>query len=120
MTQHEIPIPETVNEDDDDEESVNKSEATDEWEAQWQDFGQLPSALIPEFNVALAKFIVNQTGTDKTFPEVLQREGGIHSYERFFDVFNRPNPKILEILGGKVGTEYEQDIVKCIALANFL
>jgi hypothetical protein len=74
MTQHEIPISETVNEDDDDEESATKSDTTDEWEAQWQDFGQLPSTLIPEFNVALAEFIVNQTGTSRTFPEILRKE----------------------------------------------
>jgi hypothetical protein len=39
-------------------------------------FGELP-AIIPEFNVALAKSIIKQTGTKVTFPETLHQEGGI-------------------------------------------
>jgi hypothetical protein len=49
MTQTE-PGVETVNED------KTESETTEVWEAQWNAFGALPQ--IPEFNVALAEFIV--------------------------------------------------------------
>ncbi len=119
MTQSEN-IPETVLEGDEDVEEASKSEASDDWDAQWQDFGELPSSLIPEFNVALADFIIKQTQGRRTFPEALRTEGGIHSYERFINVFNRPYPKIIGILGGKVSTDWEKEIVMSIALANFL
>jgi hypothetical protein len=112
-------IPETVHEDDEEESEDARSENTDVWEAQWDDFGELPST-IPEFNVALSDFIVKQLGTPTTFPQVLRKEGGIHSYARFTTVFNRPSPKIIKILGGKVSTIHESALVKCIAMANFL
>jgi hypothetical protein len=62
---------EMVNEDN--EESEARSEGTDAWESQWNDCGKLPS-FMPEFNVALAEFIVKQAGTDETFPACLPRE----------------------------------------------
>jgi IS1 family transposase len=108
------PVPvETVNEDD--EESEVRSDATEAWESQWEDFGNLPSH-ITEFNVALAEFIIKQTGTKLIFPEVLCQEGRIHSYERFIIVLKRPYSKIIELLGGKVSTEHENGII----LARFL
>ncbi len=70
--------------------------------------------------MALADFIIKQTQAKQTFPELLRTEGGIHSYERFFNVFNRPLSKIIEILGGRISTEWEKAIVMSIALANFL
>jgi hypothetical protein len=115
MTQN-VPVIEAVNNNNFGE----RSEATDVWEAQWNNFGKLPLTFIPKFNMALAEFIVKQTGTKGTFPEVLRQKGGIHSYECFVMVFNHPYPKILKVLGGKVPRDYEKDIVKCIALACFL
>jgi hypothetical protein len=48
----------------------------DEWESKWNDFGTLPLQIIPEFNVALAKFIFKFTGTKTSFPEMLLQGGG--------------------------------------------
>jgi hypothetical protein len=56
--------------------SEPKSEDYDIWESKWLDFGGFP-AIIPEFNVALAEFIIKQTGTKVIFPETLHQEGGI-------------------------------------------
>jgi hypothetical protein len=53
-----------------DEGSETKSEDSDVWESKWDDFGKL-LAIMPEFNVALAEFIVQQTGTKVTFPDTL-------------------------------------------------
>jgi hypothetical protein len=79
--------------DEDDEESEVRSDATEAWESQWEDFGDLPSH-IPEFNVALAEFIMKQTGTKLIFPEVLCQEEGIHSYARFIMVYlTDPTPR---------------------------
>jgi hypothetical protein len=118
MTQN-VPVVETVNKDDE-EVSDPKSETTDDWESQWHDFGELPVTLISEFNVALAEFLVKQIGSQEKFPEIIRKEGGIHSYKRLVTVFNRPCPKIFEILGGRVSRKYEMELVKCIALASFL
>jgi hypothetical protein len=111
MTQTE-PGVETVNEDN------TASDTTEVFEAQWNDFGALPQ--IPEFNVALAEFIVQRAATETSFPEILRQEGGIRSYERFIKILASPFPTILQILGGLVSTMYEKEIVECIALATFL
>jgi hypothetical protein len=68
MAQTEL-MTEMLNKDD------TESETTEVWEAQWNDFGALPQ--IPEFNVALAEFIVQQAGTKTSFPEILHQVGGI-------------------------------------------
>jgi hypothetical protein len=111
---HTEPMVETVDEDKDAE-----NVATEVWESQWHDFGALPK-FIPEFNVALGEFIVKQAETMESFPETLCQEGGIRSYEQFIKVFNSPNTKILQTLGGKVASTYEKEIIKCIVLAKFL
>ncbi len=41
-----------------------------DWEAQWDDYGSLPDT-VPEFNVALAEFLVKQAGVNETFPTIL-------------------------------------------------
>jgi hypothetical protein len=102
-----------------DEGDTGSETPEDKWESQWNDFGALP-LFIPEFNVALAKFIIKFTGTKTSFPEIMRQEGGVRLYEQFVKVFDYPYPKILQILGGKVSTNHEKEIVKCIALATFL
>ena len=71
------------------------------WEARWYDYGTLPDT-VPEFNVALAKFLFKQAGVHKSCPEILRQEGGVHSYQRFVKVFNYSFPKLIEILGGGI------------------
>jgi hypothetical protein len=101
----------------DDEEASATTE--ENWEAQWYDYGSLPDT-VPDFNVALAEFIIKQAGVDESFPSTLRQEGGIRSFERFVKVFTYSIPKLIEILGGKVSIGCEKDIVHCIALALFL
>jgi hypothetical protein len=62
------------------------SKETDKWESRWADYGELPS-FIPDFNVALAKFVVQQTEVDESFPKIFRKEGGIQLFKRFSKVF---------------------------------
>jgi hypothetical protein len=113
MTEQDAP---DAREDDDEEASATTEK---NWEAQWYDYGSLPDT-VPDFNVALAEFIIKQAGVDESFPSTLRQEGGIRSYQRFVKVFTYSIPKLIEILGGKVSIACEKDIVHCIALALFL
>jgi hypothetical protein len=115
MTEKDAETP--PGESDDDEQDSEPTEQN--WEAEWYDYGELPDT-IPDFNVALADFLITQAGVDPTFPATLRREGGIRTYPRFVQVFNYPTSKLIEILGGKVSIGYEKNIVHCIALASFL
>jgi hypothetical protein len=77
-------IPTDKDETEKDKEDTSKE--MDKWESRWNDYGELP-LFIPDFNVALAKFVVQQTEVDESFPKILRKEGGIRLFKRFSKVF---------------------------------
>jgi hypothetical protein len=98
----------------------NDSEDADDWGSQWDDFGTLPSTILPDFNVAFAEFIIGQAVVSASFHKMIRQEGGIHSFACFCKVFASPFPRILDMFGGKIATTYQMELVQCIALACFL
>jgi hypothetical protein len=68
MTEKDAP---ESNEGDNEDAAEAVSATTEEnWEANWYDYGSLPDT-VPEFNVALTKFLVKQAGVNETFPAIL-------------------------------------------------
>jgi hypothetical protein len=51
------------------------SKDPDDWESDWNDYGELPT-FIPDFNVSLSDFIIKNGGVKTSFPEIFRLEGG--------------------------------------------
>jgi hypothetical protein len=101
-------IPEASNPQERNEDDVSKD--ADDWESDWNDYGKLPT-FIPDFNVALSDYIIKKGGVKASFPEGLRKEGGVRSIEHFIKVFTSSFTMILDLLGGRVSTTHQKDIV---------